>query len=105
MPGLKLKERRPSQPPPIFSPPLDRRLGSARALACWRWRLAIASFRERQLFRRGRQNPHARRIRSPILSRVAAFDIVWRSFATVAAIGFVSFAVALVRFRRTVAMS
>jgi hypothetical protein len=34
-----------------------------------------------------------------------AFNIVWRSFATVAAIGLVSFTVALVRFRQTVAVS
>jgi hypothetical protein len=35
------------------------------------------------------------------LYRGAGFDIVWCSFATVAAIGFVFFTAALVRFRRT----
>jgi ABC-2 type transport system permease protein len=38
-----------------------------------------------------------------ILYRGAAFNIVWRSFAIVAAMGLVFFAVALIRFRRTVA--
>jgi len=40
-----------------------------------------------------------------ILYRGAGFDIVWRSFAAVAGIGLVFFAIALVRFRRTVAVS
>lgn len=40
-----------------------------------------------------------------ILYRGAGFDIVWRSFAMVAAIGLVFFGVALFRFRRTVAVS
>ena len=50
-------------------------------------------------------NPYARRMRSPILYRDAGFDIVWRNFATVAAIGLIFFTVELVRFRRTVAVS
>lgn len=40
-----------------------------------------------------------------MLYRGAGFDIVWRSFAAVAAIGLIFFAVALVRFRKTVAVS
>ena len=40
-----------------------------------------------------------------ILYRGAGFDSVWRSFAAVAGIGLVFFVVALVRFRRTVAVS
>jgi ABC-2 type transport system permease protein len=40
-----------------------------------------------------------------ILYRGAGFDIVWRSFAAVAGIGSVFFAVALLRFRRAVAVS
>ena len=40
-----------------------------------------------------------------ILYRGAGFDIVWRSFAIVAAIGAVFFSVALFRFRRTVAVT
>ena len=40
-----------------------------------------------------------------IFYRSAGFDIIWRRFATVAAIGLIFFTVALVRFRRTVAVS
>jgi ABC-2 type transport system permease protein len=40
-----------------------------------------------------------------ILYRGAGIEIVWRSFAAVAAIGFIFFAVALLRFRRTVAIT
>ena len=40
-----------------------------------------------------------------ILYRGAGFEIVWRSFAIVAAIGALFFAVALLRFRRTIAIS
>jgi ABC-2 type transport system permease protein len=37
-----------------------------------------------------------------IVYRGAGFDLVWRIFAIVAAIGAVFFAIALARFRRTV---
>ena len=37
--------------------------------------------------------------------RGAGFDIVWQSFGVIAALGSVFFAVALFRFRRTVAVS
>lgn len=40
-----------------------------------------------------------------ILYRGAGFDIVWRDFAAVAGIGLIFFTVALLRFRRTVAVS
>jgi ABC-2 type transport system permease protein len=40
-----------------------------------------------------------------ILYRGAGIEIVWRSFAIIAVIGLVFFTVALVRFRRTVAVS
>src|SRR2546423_2109750 len=43
-------------------------LGSARALACWRWRprhRELPSERPKRLFRRWRRNQHARRVRSP----------------------------------------
>jgi hypothetical protein len=48
--------------------------GSARALACWPWRLRYREFLAAlelkscacaQRFRRGRRNTHARRVRSP----------------------------------------
>jgi ABC-2 type transport system permease protein len=40
-----------------------------------------------------------------ILYRGAGFDIVWRSFAAVAGIGAVFFAIAILRFRRALALS
>jgi ABC-2 type transport system permease protein len=40
-----------------------------------------------------------------ILYRGAGIEIVWRSFAAITVIGLIFFAVALLRFRRTVAIT
>ena len=40
-----------------------------------------------------------------ILYRGAGFDVVWRSFATIAGIGSVFFIIALMRFRKTVVLT
>ena len=59
----------------------------------------------------GRRRPTLVNCRLPLrdrrasIARGAGFDIVWRSFAAVAEIGAVFFAIALLRFRRATAIS
>jgi hypothetical protein len=64
----------------------ERNLGSARAFACWRWRLAIANFSFPRTLWRGRRKSepdwHAREARALLKERVVSPPVWdWYYFA------------------------